>query len=106
MTPPDVNRRDRGLTISPSIDNYHPMTTTAKVFASGRSQAIRLPKEFRVSGKEVRLARVKGGILISEGDPWDSFEDACRELGEEFLDSMDQRDRKTPQTRDFTAGLP
>lgn len=82
------------------------MTTTAKVFASGRSQAIRLPKEFRVSGKEVRLTRVPGGILISEGDPWDSFDEACRELGGEFLDTMEQRDRETPQIRDFTAGLP
>jgi antitoxin VapB len=82
------------------------MTTTAKVFASGRSQAIRLPKEFRVTGKEVRLTRVAGGILISEGDPWDAFDEGCRELGREFLDAMEQRDRKTPQTRDFTAGLP
>lgn len=82
------------------------MTTTAKVFASGRSQAIRLPKEFRVSGKEVRLTRVPGGILISEGNPWDAFENACRELGGEFLEAMDRRDRMTPQTRDFTAGLP
>lgn len=82
------------------------MTTTAKVFSSGRSQAIRLPKEFRVSGKEVRLTRVAGGILFSEGDPWDTFDEGCRKLGQEFLDAMEQRDRKTPQTRDFTAGLP
>lgn len=82
------------------------MTTTAKVFASGRSQAIRLPKEFRVSGKEVRLSRVPGGILISEGDPWDGFEDACHKLGVEFFDAVQGRERKTPQTRDFNAGLP
>lgn len=61
------------------------MTTTAKVFASGRSQAIRLPKEFRVSGKVVRLTRVPRSILISEGDPWDAFKEACRELGGEKL---------------------
>lgn len=82
------------------------MSTTAKVFASGRSQAIRLPKEFRVSGKEVRLSRVPGGILISEGDPWDAFEEGCRSLGEEFFDAMDRRDRKAQQVRDFNAGLP
>jgi len=82
------------------------VTSNAKVFASGRSQAIRLPKEFRVSGKEVRLSRVPGGIVISEGDPWDAFEQGCRELGGDFLDAVERRDRKTPQTRDFTAGLP
>jgi len=82
------------------------MTTTAKVFASGRSQAIRLPKEFRVSGKEVRLSRVPGGILISEGDPWDAFDDGCRSLSEEFFEAVEKRDRKTPQLRNFNAGLP
>ncbi len=97
---------NRGLTGTTSNDIHHLMTTTAKVFASGRSQAIRLPKEFRVSGKEVRLTRVAGGILISEGDPWEAFDAGCRELGQEFFDVMDQRDRTTPQTRDFTAGLP
>ena len=81
------------------------MTTTAKVFASGRSQAIRLPKEFRVSGKEVQLTRVPGGILISEGDPWDAFEEGCRNLGEEFFEAVERRDRKTPQVRDFNAGM-
>ncbi|HSP43641.1 MAG TPA: hypothetical protein VLO11_12265 [Luteolibacter sp.] len=82
------------------------MTTTAKVFASGRSQAIRLPKEFRVSGKEVRLTRVPGGILISEGDPWAAFEEGCRHLGDDFFETLERRDRKTPQHRDFNAGLP
>lgn len=78
------------------------MSITAKVFASGRSQAIRLPKEFRVSGKEVRLSPVPGGILISEGDPWEAFEEGCRNQGEGFFDAVERRDRKTPQVRDFT----
>ena len=82
------------------------ITTTAKVFASGRSQAIRLPKDFRVSGKEVQLTRVPGGILISEGDPWDTFEEGCRKLGDEFFEAVERRDRKSPQLRDFNAGLP
>ncbi|MCL2880456.1 MAG: AbrB/MazE/SpoVT family DNA-binding domain-containing protein, partial [Treponema sp.] len=39
---------------------------TAKVFVNGRSQAIRLPKEFRVSGDEVYIIREKGKIIIYE----------------------------------------
>ena len=39
---------------------------TAKVFVNGRSQAIRLPKEFRVTGDEVYITREKGKIIISE----------------------------------------
>ena len=81
------------------------MSTDAKVFMNGRSQAIRLPKEFRVSGSKVRLARVPGGILITEADPWDLFEEACRSLDENFFHVLDARDRTTEQKRDFNAGL-
>ncbi|MCL2481492.1 MAG: AbrB/MazE/SpoVT family DNA-binding domain-containing protein [Spirochaetaceae bacterium] len=40
--------------------------TTAKVFMNGRSQAIRLPKEFRVSGDEVYITKEKGKIILYE----------------------------------------
>jgi antitoxin VapB len=36
----------------------------AKLFMHGRSQAVRLPKEFRLPGKEVRVRRVGAGILL------------------------------------------
>ena len=36
----------------------------AKVFMSGNSQAIRLPKEFRVEGNEVYIKKDKQGIYI------------------------------------------
>jgi antitoxin VapB len=39
-------------------------TRTAKLFKHGRSQAVRLPKEFRLPGKEVRVRRVGRGILL------------------------------------------
>lgn len=38
--------------------------TTAKLFMHGRSQAVRLPKEFRLPGKEVRVRRVGNGVLL------------------------------------------
>ena len=40
------------------------MTATAKIFMHGRSQAVRLPKEFRLPGKEVRVRRVGRGVLL------------------------------------------
>ena len=43
---------------------------TAKVFWSGRSQAVRLPKEFRVDGDEVRIHR-EGSKIILEPIPKD-----------------------------------
>ncbi|OHE85861.1 MAG: hypothetical protein A3G75_09695 [Verrucomicrobia bacterium RIFCSPLOWO2_12_FULL_64_8] len=41
------------------------MTKSAKLFSTGGSQAIRLPKEFRFPGKEVRLRRTKSGVLVT-----------------------------------------
>ncbi len=41
------------------------MTKTAKLFTNGGSQAIRLPKEFRFPGKEVRIRKTKTGISIT-----------------------------------------
>lgn len=37
---------------------------TAKVFWSGRSQAVRLPKEFRVEGEEVRIRRHGAAVIL------------------------------------------
>lgn len=43
---------------------------TAKVFWSGRSQAVRLPKSFRFEGDEVRIRR-HGAAVILEPVPSD-----------------------------------
>jgi len=39
-------------------------TATAKLFMHGRSQAVRLPKEFRLPGKEVRVRREGNRIIL------------------------------------------
>jgi antitoxin VapB len=41
---------------------------TAKLFKHGRSQAVRLPKEFRMAGTEVRVRRVGRGVLLEPID--------------------------------------
>lgn len=40
--------------------------TTARVFKSGNSQAVRLPKEFRVSGRELEIFRRGREIVLRE----------------------------------------
>ncbi|WP_028312236.1 antitoxin [Derxia gummosa] len=37
---------------------------TAKLFWSGRSQAVRLPKEFRIEGSEVRIRRHGAAVIL------------------------------------------
>ncbi len=39
-------------------------TKVAKLFRNGRSQAVRLPKEFRFTGNSVRVRKVAGGVLL------------------------------------------
>jgi antitoxin VapB len=41
---------------------------TAKVFWSGRSQAVRIPRAFRVEGREVRIRR-RGRAIVLEPVP-------------------------------------
>jgi antitoxin VapB len=36
----------------------------AKLFRNGRSQAVRLPREFRFEGTEVRVRHISGGVLL------------------------------------------
>lgn len=40
------------------------MSRTAKLFWSGRSQAVRLPKEFRMEGDEVRIRRQGAAVIL------------------------------------------
>jgi antitoxin VapB len=41
-------------------------TATAKVFKSGNSQALRLPRAFRLRAKEVTLTATNGGFLVTD----------------------------------------
>lgn len=58
---------------------------TAKVFISGNSQAVRLPKEYRIDADEVSINRI-GNILllIPKGDPWGIFSQGIRGIGDDF----------------------
>jgi antitoxin VapB len=72
---------------------------TAKLFANGRSQAVRLPKEFRFDGDEVYVKKVPGGVLLlgKEGvDPWDAWEQNLMKYADPF---MIERNQPKPQER-------
>lgn len=75
----------------------HPQT--AKVFMNGRSQAIRLPKEFRFDTKEVYIVRQGDNLLISAKKPsWNDFFNQASAFDDDFL--ADRAD-DLPQERDF-----
>ncbi len=72
----------------------------AKLFANGRSQAVRLPKEFRLPGSEVRIHREGSRIILepltdvprdANGWPLDFWDTLCR-----LSDGLDPEDFQIP----------
>ncbi len=68
----------------------------AKVFMTGRSQAVRLPKEYRVTGDSVHIKRLGNGILLvpKTGDRWAGLFAALDEFPRNFRLARDQRQRR------------
>ena len=64
---------------------------TAKLFQNGRSQAVRLPKEFRFKGNEVFIKK-QGNVvvLIPTLDPWTSLIDSLDLFSDDFMESREQ----------------
>ncbi len=64
---------------------------TARIFKSGNSQAVRLPKEFNLEGSEVYIKRVgRGLLLMPKDDPWASLVDSLGKFSEDFLEERIQ----------------
>ena len=64
---------------------------TAKLFQNGRSQAVRLPKEFRFKGSEVFIKRQGNAVvLIPTLDPWQSLIDSLELFSDDFMENREQ----------------
>jgi antitoxin VapB len=79
------------------------MPRTAKLFLNGRSQAVRLPADFRFEGSEVfvRQDDATGDVVLSRRpESWDGFFKLRQEANvpEEF---MADRQDEVPQKRDL-----
>jgi len=75
------------------------ITKIAKVFMSGRSQAVRLAKEYRFDTDEVYVTRQGQNIIISpKKTTWDEFFNTKSAFDDDFLN--DRQDGQ-PQEREF-----
>ncbi len=64
---------------------------TAKLFITGSSQAVRLPKEFRFEGKEVYIKKVGDAvILIPYHTPWNTLLDSLKLFSTDFMEDREQ----------------
>ena len=72
---------------------------TAKLFENGRSQAVRLPKEYRFSGDEGSIN--KGGdvvILMPKENKWSGFLSGLSLFTDDFM--SDGREQQLVQERE------
>jgi antitoxin VapB len=72
---------------------------TAKIFTNGKSQAVRLPKEFRLEGDEVYVNKVGGTVvLFPKENPWAPFFESLSRFSDDF---MTEREQPPAEQRDF-----
>ena len=73
---------------------------TAKLFANGQSQAVRLPKEYRFSGSEVYIQKVGHVVMLFPKDrAWETFLNGLNSFTADFLEEgRDQRDQAPRET--------
>lgn len=77
------------------------MRLTAKVFKNGQSQAIRIPKEFRVNSDEVYIEKINNTIIIKPKfrDKWESFFQELNKI--DTHDFLKQREQLPIQEREL-----
>jgi len=74
---------------------------TAKIFQNGRSQAVRLPKDFRFDGNEVFVHKVGNAVvLLPVQHSWDTLFESLGKFSEDFM--SDGRQQPLAQERDFS----
>ena len=63
----------------------------AKVFKSGNSQAVRLPKEYNLDAGQVRIKKVGNMIiLIPETDVWENLRQSLDMFDDTFMNERNQ----------------
>ena len=76
----------------------------AKIFWTGRSQAVRLPKEFRFEGDAVRIKREGRRVVLEPiEDQWAWLADVVGELDQDFLDAVNEEvaQQERPELDEF-----
>jgi antitoxin VapB len=71
---------------------------TTKIFKSGNSQAIRIPREYQVEGDELVINKIGNTlILFPKDDPWELFKKSLTEFSDDFF--ADGRNQPEMQKR-------
>lgn len=73
----------------------------AKIFRSGNSQAVRIPKEFQMEAEEVEIVKRGTSLLLRpKGKSWTPFFESLEQFTDDFMESGRKQPRA--QKRDPT----
>lgn len=65
---------------------------TAKIFWSGRSQAVRLPKDFRFDTELVRIRRHGNTVILEPiSENWEWLDVLCQKLDKDFIAAANEQ---------------
>ena len=71
------------------------MAGKAKIFWSGRSQAVRLPKEFRFRGDEVRIRRHGSTVVLEPvADDWEWLDAIVGKLDKDMVAAVNEQPKQ------------
>lgn len=63
----------------------------AKLFQNGKSQAVRLPKEFRFKGDAVAIRRIGNAVVLQpQHEAWDTLLASLDDFSQDFMEERDQ----------------
>ena len=59
---------------------------TVKIFKSGNSQAVRIPREYQIMDNEMIIKKIGNTIILfPKNDPWELFKKSLEEFSVDFL---------------------
>lgn len=64
---------------------------TAKLFKNGQSQAVRLPKEYRMEGDLVYIKKIGNAvILLPVKNSWQTLLDSIEQFSDDYMNERNQ----------------
>ena len=73
---------------------------TTKVFKSGNSQAIRIPKEYQIDADELFINKIGNTIIIfPKNNPWEIFKESLSDFSDDYF--VDGRNQPKIQKREI-----
>ena len=72
-----------------------------KVFTSGNSQAVRIPKEFHIDSSELYIKKIGSTIILfPQSKPWENLKKSLSEFTDDFM-AEDRNQPQIQQREDF-----